>query len=60
MDLFLNEFEDHFRAGFLPDLEQTLAKVQDEEVYACAFGTDSDWVTLFMAVNTEESLLGIL
>ncbi|MEK4077076.1 DUF4303 domain-containing protein [Paenibacillus sp. FSL M7-0656] len=58
MDLFLNEFEDHFRAGFLPDLEQTLAKVQDEEVYACAFGTDSDWVTLFMAVNTEESLAG--
>ncbi|PQP80851.1 hypothetical protein C0Q44_24175 [Paenibacillus sp. PCH8] len=56
MDRFLNEFEDHFRAGFLPDLEQTLAKVQHEKVYACAFGTDSDWVTLFMTVNTEESL----
>ncbi|MGE6574481.1 DUF4303 domain-containing protein [Paenibacillus xylanexedens] len=58
MDLFLNEFEDHFSAGFLPDLEQTLAKVQDEKVYACVFGTDSDWITLFMAVNTEESLAG--
>lgn len=58
MDRFLNEFEDHFRAGFLPDLEQTLAKVQHEKVYACAFGTDSDWVTLFLAVNTEESLAG--
>ncbi|OMF65042.1 DUF4303 domain-containing protein [Paenibacillus sp. FSL R5-0766] len=56
MDLVLNEFEDHFRASFLPDLEQTLSKVQDEKVYACAFGTDSDWVTLFMALNTEESL----
>ncbi|WP_433746646.1 DUF4303 domain-containing protein [Paenibacillus amylolyticus] len=56
MDRFLSEFEKQFRAGFLPDLEQTLAKVQHEKVYACAFGTDSDWVTLFMAVNTEESL----
>ncbi|MDQ0660612.1 DUF4303 domain-containing protein [Paenibacillus sp. W2I17] len=56
MDHFLSEFEIQFRAGFLSDLEQTLAKVQHEKVYACAFGTDSDWVTLFMAVNTEESL----
>lgn len=56
MNCFLKEFEDHFRAGFLSDLEQTLAKVQHEKVYACAFGTDSDWVTLFLAVNTEEAL----
>ncbi|MGG4400973.1 DUF4303 domain-containing protein [Paenibacillus amylolyticus] len=58
MDRFLNKFENQFRAGFLSDLEQTLSKVQDEKVYACAFGTDSDWVTLFLAVNTEESLAG--
>ncbi|WP_433707373.1 DUF4303 domain-containing protein [Paenibacillus illinoisensis] len=56
MDPFLNEFEDKFRAGFLPDLEQTLQEMQHEKVYACAFGTDSDWITLFMAANTEESL----
>ncbi|WP_340028502.1 DUF4303 domain-containing protein [Paenibacillus sp. FSL H7-0940] len=56
MDRFFNKFEDQFRAGFLSDLEQTLAKVQHEKVYACVFGTDSDWITLFMAVNTEESL----
>ncbi|WFR64799.1 DUF4303 domain-containing protein [Paenibacillus amylolyticus] len=56
MDRFLSEFEKQFRAGFLPDLEHTLAKVQHEKLYACAFGTDSDWITLFMAVNTEESL----
>ncbi|APO47460.1 hypothetical protein BS614_27735 [Paenibacillus xylanexedens] len=56
MNRFLSEFENQFRAGFLPDLEQTLAKVQHEKVYACAFGTDSDWITLFLAVNTEESL----
>nr|WP_301291428.1 DUF4303 domain-containing protein [Paenibacillus xylanexedens] len=37
-------------------MEQRLAKVEHEKVYACAFGTDSDWVTLFMALNTEESL----
>ncbi|MDR6719647.1 DUF4303 domain-containing protein [Paenibacillus sp. 2003] len=58
MDHFLSAFENQFRTGFLPDLEQTLAKVEHEKVYACAFGTDSDWATLFMAVNTEESLAG--
>ncbi|WP_091020913.1 DUF4303 domain-containing protein [Paenibacillus amylolyticus] len=56
MDRFLNEFEEQFLAGFRPELEQTLAKVEHEKAYACVFGTDSDWVTLFMAVNTEESL----
>lgn len=56
MDRFLNEFENQFRAAFLTVLEQTMVKVEHEKVYACAFGTDSDWVTLFMAVNTEESL----
>ena len=31
MDQFLNEFEDKFRAGFLPDLEQTLQEMQHEK-----------------------------
>lgn len=56
MSDFLTEFEDRFRAGFIDDLKKTLEEVKDEKVYACAFGTDSDFVTLFLAVNTEESL----
>ncbi|MNW27863.1 hypothetical protein D3C74_46700 [compost metagenome] len=40
----------------MDDLKKTLEEVKDEKVYACAFGTDSDFVTLFLAVNTEESL----
>ncbi|SCW62352.1 protein of unknown function [Paenibacillus tianmuensis] len=53
---FLKQFEEHFRASFLEDLKGTLEKARDERVYACAFGTDSDFITLFLAVNTEESL----
>ena len=56
MEYFLSEFEKQFRASLLPDLEQTLAKAASENVYACAFATDSDWVTLFLANNTEEAL----
>lgn len=57
MNNFLNEFEERFRAGFLDDLKSILEEVKNEKVYACAFGTDSDFVTLFLAVNTEESLV---
>ncbi|PPQ48531.1 hypothetical protein C5G87_11855 [Paenibacillus peoriae] len=56
MNNFLNEFEERFRAGFLDDLKSILEEVKNEKVYSCAFGTDSDFVTLFLAVNTEESL----
>lgn len=54
MNNFLNEFEERFRAGFLDDLKSILEEVKNEQVYACAFGTDSDFITLFLAVNTEE------
>ncbi|MEJ8304014.1 DUF4303 domain-containing protein [Saccharibacillus sacchari] len=56
MNDFLAKFEAHFKANFLQDLTDTLAQTQNEKVYACAFGTDSDFGTLFLAVNTEESL----
>lgn len=58
MNTFLTEFEQRVREGFRADLEVILAEVSEakEKVYACAFGTDSDFVTLFLAVNTEESL----
>ncbi|MGM1022718.1 MAG: DUF4303 domain-containing protein [Bacillota bacterium] len=57
MNNFLNEFEQRFRAGFWGDLKSILEDVKNEKVYGCAFGTDSDFVTLFLAVNTEESLV---
>ncbi|MGQ3481337.1 MULTISPECIES: DUF4303 domain-containing protein [Paenibacillus] len=57
MNNFLNEFEERFRAGFLDDLKNILKEVKNEKVYGCAFGTNSDFVTLFLAVNTEESLV---
>ncbi|MGG4217968.1 DUF4303 domain-containing protein [Paenibacillus jamilae] len=53
----MNEFEERFRTGFLDDLKSILEEVKNEKIYACAFGTDSDFVTLFLAVNTEESLV---
>lgn len=56
MSNFLNEFEERFRAGFSEDFKSILEEVKNEKVYSCAFGTDSDFVTLFLAVNTEESL----
>lgn len=56
MDTFLIEFERRVREGFLQDLEHILSQVAHEKVYACAFGTDGDFITLFLAVNTEESL----
>jgi hypothetical protein len=56
MNAFIQEFETHFREGFIQDLQTTFEKLQNEKVYACAFGTDGSWKTLFFAVNTEESL----
>ncbi|CAH1205890.1 DUF4303 domain-containing protein [Paenibacillus sp. JJ-223] len=56
MTVFLKQFEERFRASFVEDLKRTLEQTRNERVYACAFGTDSDFVTLFLAVNTEESL----
>lgn len=56
MNTFLIEFEQRVREGFLQDLEHILSQVAHEKVYVCAFGTDSDFITLFLAVNTEESL----
>ncbi|MEK5032405.1 DUF4303 domain-containing protein [Paenibacillus sp. FSL R7-0302] len=56
MNAFLTEFEQRIREGFVADLEAILAEVAHEKVYVCAIGTDSDFVTLFLAVNTEQSL----
>lgn len=56
MNTFIQKFENHFREGFNHDIQKVLETLQNETVYACAFGTDSDFTTLFLAVNTEESL----
>jgi hypothetical protein len=56
MSTFLQDFENHFRDGFKQDLQSLLKKLQGEKIYACAIFTDSDWVTLGLAVNTEEAL----
>ncbi|WP_339224878.1 DUF4303 domain-containing protein [Paenibacillus sp. FSL H8-0332] len=56
MNDFLTEFEQRIREGFVADLEAILEEVAHEKVYVCAVGTDSDFVTLFLAVNTEQSL----
>ncbi|MEK5465673.1 DUF4303 domain-containing protein [Paenibacillus sp. FSL R7-0210] len=56
MNAFLTEFEQRIREGLVADLEAILAEVAHEKVYVCAIGTDSDFVTLFLAVNTEQSL----
>lgn len=56
MNAFLTEFEQQIREGFVADLEGILEEAAHEKVYACAAGTDSDFVTLFLAVNTEQSL----
>lgn len=53
---FMTQFEAHFRSAFADDLARTLEAALHERVYVCAIGTDSDFVTLFLAVNTEESL----
>lgn len=53
---FLKEFEEKFKQEFYNDIKNLLEKISNEKVYACAFGTDSDFSTLFLAINTEESL----
>jgi hypothetical protein len=56
MDALIQKFENDFKEGFEQDLQATLEGLQGEKVYTCAFGTDNCWGTLYLAINTEESL----
>ena len=38
------------------DIEKIRQEIGNEHLYSAALVTDSDWITLFLAVNTEEAL----
>lgn len=56
MDQFYQDLPGQIREAVEKDMENILQEVGDEEIYTAALVTDSDCVTLFLAVNTLEFL----
>lgn len=56
MDQFYQELADKVKDAVEKDMRKVLDEVGSEKIYAVALVTDSDCVTLFLAVNTLEYL----
>lgn len=56
MDQFYQDLPDKIREAVEKDIQDILKEVGDETIYTAALVTDSDCVTLFLAVNTLEFL----
>ncbi|MDE6541591.1 MAG: DUF4303 domain-containing protein, partial [Muribaculaceae bacterium] len=57
LDSFYSGLAKRVREAVAMDLQEVLAKIGDERIYAFALVTDSDCTSLFMAVNTVEYLI---
>ncbi len=56
MDQFYKDLPDRIREAVEKDMQDILKETGDETIYTAALVTDSDCVTLFLAVNTLEFL----
>ena len=56
MDQFYKDLVGKIRDAAEKDIQKVMAKTGSEKIYAAALVTDSDCVTLFLAVNTLEYL----
>lgn len=56
MDQFYKDLVGKIRDAAEKDIQKIMAKTGSEKIYAAALVTDSDCVTLFLAVNTLEYL----
>lgn len=56
MELFFKELGNKIEQAVKKDIKKILKKVGKEKVYAVALVTDSDYITLYLALNTFEYL----
>lgn len=54
MELFFKELEGMIQKAVKKDVESILKKIGEERIYAVALVTDSDCITLYLALNTYE------
>ena len=54
MKSFFNELAEKIEQAVKTDMEQIREEISDEKLYAVALVTDSDCITLFLALNTYE------
>lgn len=56
MELFFKDLGYRIEQALKTDVEKILKKIGDEKIYSVALVTDSDCITLFLAINTYEYL----
>ena len=56
MEAFFNELRGEIVAAVREDAKKVLKEAGEERIYAAALVTDSDCITLFLAVNTYEKM----
>lgn len=56
MELFFKDLGYKIEQALKTDVEKILKKIGDEKIYSVALVTDSDCITLFLAINTYEYL----
>ena len=54
MEAFFKEIGMKIREAVKEDVKKILKEVGDEQIYAAALVTDSDCITLYVALNTYE------
>lgn len=54
MEVFFNNLAEKIEQAVKTDMEQIRKEIGEEKIYAAALVTDSDCVTLFLALNTYE------
>ena len=56
MEDFFNEIGNKIQQALKTDIKRVLKETGEEKIYAAALVTDSDCITLYLAVNTYESM----
>lgn len=54
MELLFKDLGDQIQEAVKKDVRKILKEVGDEQIYAVALVTDSDCITLYLALNTYE------
>lgn len=54
MKTFFNDLAEKIEQAVKKDMEQIRKEIGKEKIYAVALVTDSDYITLFLALNTYE------
>lgn len=56
LTIFFKDFVAKLKIALIEDFEEMKVSIGSETMYACALVTDSDAITVYFAVNTEEKI----